>query len=499
MDTKKIERPITQAIATTANGRDITRGYIEGLPYIDASDRVLTKAGGYDGYEKLLQDDQVSSCFAQRRHAVISRTWSVTPGGKKRRDKQAADFITETLQDLDWDTITDQFLYARFYGFAVAEMLWCVKNGRVMVEDIRVRDRRRFVFGTDFQLKLLTTSNPMGEALPAKKFWYKAVGASHADDPYGLGLGHALYWPVWFKHNGAKFWAVYLEKFGAPTALGEFPRTASETEQRQLLSTLSEVSTESGIAVPEGFKISLLEASRGGNASYENWQKYWDSAIAKIILGQTMTTDDGSSYSQATVHYDVRQDLVAADADLICESANCSWVKWLIDWNFPGAAYPKIYRDMEDAEDIDARVTRDKTLFDMGFRLKPDAVTRIYGDDYELAPEPAPAPAEKQSPDAAGESDLKKSIGFSVDLQEAPEPPSPIEPWAEVLDKEARAPWQHIIEQVTQLVNNAPDLPTLRDQLIAAYSDLPVDELADVMAQAFATAELAGFYEAANE
>lgn len=504
--TTKSQRPELSESAGTGQGRDITRGYVDGLPYITATDTVLSRAGGYQGYEKLLQDDQVSACFAQRRHAVVSRPWSVTPGGSKRLDKLAAQLVEDTLKSLDWDTITDHMLYARHYGYAVAEVLWCIKEDQVRVKDIRVRDRRRFVYAPDFSLRLLTMNKPDGEILPEQKFWFKAVGASHADEPYGLGLGHVLYWPVWFKHNGARFWAVYLEKFAAPTALGEFPRGTDAHERWTLLNTLQAISTDAGIIVPEGTKVSLLEAARGGNATYESWMAYWDSAIAKIILGQTMTTEDGSSYSQASVHYDVRQDLVAADADFICQSANNSWVRWLVDYNFPGAAYPQIWRDMEDSEDLTQRVTRDKTLFDMGYRLKPDAVARIYGDDYEpvIVVQPVPAEPDKEAPASKDEppsnelGGLKKAIGFSVDFAEQEEV-DPIGPWADRLNQETQSSWQSIMRQVEEMVDNATSLPALRDQLLESFSDLPAGQLSEVMALAFTVADLAGRYHVEQE
>lgn len=487
-DTSK--RPELSEIATSNNGRDITKGYIEGLRHLSPSDKVLNQVGGYEVYEELLKDDQVSATFSQRRNAVISRPWSVTPGGQKRQDKQAAELIEQTLKQLDWDTVTDHMLYARLFGFAVAEVIWKIENSQVKICQIKVRDRRRFAFSIHNELLMLTTSKPDGESLPQRKFWTASVGASHADEPYGLGLGHALYWPVWFKRNGARFWATYLEKFGSPTAIGTFPMGASKEEQNKLLYAAQAVATDSGIILPEGIKLELLEASRGGNVSYENWMHYWDSAIAKVVLGQTMTTEDGSSYAQSTVHYDVRQDIVAADADLVCQSANNSWVKWLVDYNLPGAAYPQIWRDMEDAEDLEQRSNRDKTLFDMGHKLTPEAVAKIYGDDYEsIEPsktsEPGQQIAQKQKTD--------------VQLAEEAEYLSPVEPMAEQLAKETEMPWQAVFEYILGLVDSAPDLPTLRDQLLASYSDLPTEELTNVMAMAFAAAELSGHFDVMRE
>lgn len=494
-------RPELNEIATTRDGQDITRGYVDSLPYLLNTDPMFNKAGGLQGYESLLEDDQVFACFGQRRNAVISRPWSVTPGGNKRQDKKAAELVEQTLNNLDWDTVTDHMLYARFFGYAVAEVLWKVVSGQVQIDRIKVRDRRRFGFTPDNSLLLFTMHKPDGEAVPERKFWTASVGASHADEPHGRGLGYALYWPVFFKHNGAKFWAKYLEKFGAPTAVGKFQPGTDASERAKLLSAARAVTSDSGVILPEGVELMLLEATRGGSGTYDTWMHYWDGAIAKIILGQTMTTDDGSSYAQATVHYDVRQDIVAADADLVCQSANSTWVKWLVDYNLPGAAYPQLWRDMEEEEDLSQRVNRDKTLFDMGYKLKPEAVAKVYGDDYEaVQKEEPPGKEDREEGDTESSPGLKKEISFALPLAEGDDlPPSPVPAMVDQMQAETEQAWKKILDHVRDLVEQAPDLPTLRDNLLNAFSDLPVDELADVMSMGFMAAELAGRYDVKRE
>ena len=397
MDTK----PHIPEVAVILGGRDITRGYVDSLPLLPPTDRILQMAGGWKGYDEILRDDQVAATFAQRRLAVVRKPWLVEPGGTSRNDKRAAQLVQDTLETLGWDNVTDHMLYGRFFGFSVAEILWSVAKDGIRIQDIKVRDRARFAFAPDGALRMMTMSAPNGEALPERKFWVAAVGASHADEPYGRGLANALYWPVWFKRHGAKFWAIYLEKFGAPTPIGRFPAGTVAEERTRLLEAIQSIQTEAGIVLPEGITIELLEATRSGQAGYEAWMGYWDHAIAKIVLGQTMTTDNGSSLSQARVHMEVREDLVSADADLICQSANASWVRWLVDYNIPGAAYPRLWRDNEVQEDQKTRADRDKILYEMGYRLTPEAVARIYGPDYESIKQASPETAQEKQP-AAG-------------------------------------------------------------------------------------------------
>lgn len=493
-----------QEIATIARGRDITRGFVDALPYLPPTDRVLPLAGGWRGYEEILRDDQVAACFAQRRLAVITRPWTVVPGGERRVDRQAADLLRLRLDQIDWDAVTEGMLYARFFGFAVAEVIWRASRQGIQLEALKVRDRARFAFAPTGELLLRTTGRPQGEPLPDRKFWVSAVGASHHDEPYGLALAQALYWPVWFKRAGARFWSTFLEKFGAPTAVGTFPNGSGEDVRARLLQACSAVQTDAGIVLPEGMKIELLEASRGGTASYEAWMGYWDRAIAKIVLGQTMTTENGSSRSQAEVHWDVRADIVRADADLVCASANRSWVRWLIDIEMPGAAYPQIWRDMAAAEDLDTRAKRDQALFQMGFRLTPEAVTQIYGEGYVLVESPAPPPVPAAGTDPAGTLPLTAAergcpVHGVVHARESSAEPAVDELIADRLAIETDAAWTEIFDRVRGLVDEAQTMEGLRDALLAAFADLPVDQLTDVMAMGFAAAELAGMSQARDD
>ncbi|HHA2395755.1 TPA: DUF935 family protein, partial [Stenotrophomonas maltophilia] len=106
--------------------------------------------------------------------------------------------------------------------------------------------------------------------------------ADHDDEPYGLGLAHWLYWPVLFKRNGLKFWLIFLEKFGMPTAVGKYDTNATDPEKAKLLQATRAIQTDSGIIMPKGMELALLEAGRSGTADYKALQDYMDATIQKV-------------------------------------------------------------------------------------------------------------------------------------------------------------------------------------------------------------------------
>lgn len=380
--------------------RDLNYAYIAGYKRLIGKDEILALKGGGDLklYETVAQDDQVKSCVQQRISAVISRDWGVEPGDDSKPALQAAEFVEQELKNLQWDRINEKMLWGSFYGYSVGEIMWrrgdsgkCglgVSHARapfqdkIGIQDIRVRNRRRFNFGTDLQPKLITLEDPLGEDLPDQKFWHFCCGGDNDDDPYGRGLAHWLYWPTFFKRADMRWWVTFLEKYAQPTRLGKYSPGASQSDKDTLWDAMDAFGTNGKMMIPEGTMIELLEAARAGGADYQGMLDICNAAISKIVLSQTMTTDNGSSQSQANVHQDVKDDIVKADADLVCSSFNSGPVKWLTDWNFPGVAYPRVWRQMDAAVDLTAEVDRDTKLQGLGISLKPESIAAKYGDDY---------------------------------------------------------------------------------------------------------------------
>lgn len=389
-------------------------------------DTILQREGGHDLklYEAVLDDDVAASAFQQRRLAVISRPWEVEPGDDSAQAKAAAEHLREQLNRIPWDKICDRMLFGRWFGYAVAEAIYEIgPDGKIWLEDILVPDRKWFGFSNAGELRLKTSDNPSGEALPPNKFWAYRAGASHDFTPYGVGLAHWCYWPVWFKRNVIKFWAVYLEKFGMPTALAKFPIGSTQEVIDNSLAAAAAVGRDAAVAVPTDVELTLLAEGRSSGDSYEQFIGEMNDALLRVILSQTGTSKSeaqGLGGSQSEVMKDVRDEVVRADSDMLHESFNATIARWLTAWNFgPNVAPPKLYRTLEDQEDINSIVERDVKLKGLGWRRTEESAREIYGEGYELA-EPEPQPGQEQLPGGGPniidlEEERKKRAEFAAD------------------------------------------------------------------------------------
>lgn len=380
-----------------ANGsRDITAGFVNRSGLIQSRDSVLMDVlgGNLELYREILRDETVKTAFQQRTLAVTSKEYAVDPGDDSANAKAAAEFVKAQLDRIGWDRITTKMLYGVFYGYAVAELLYDVTpEAKIGWRAIKVRNRQRFGFATDGELRMLTRENMIeGEACDPTYFWSFNTGADNDDEPYGLGLAHWLYWPVLFKRNGIKFWLVFLEKFGQPTPVGKFPAGTSDEDKQRLLDALTAIHTDSAVVIPDTMAADLLEAARSGTADYGELCKFMDAAILKVIIGQTASTEGtAGKLGGEQLRSEVRDDIVKADSDLICESFVLGAVKTLVEWNFPpGTPLPKVYRRIDPPEDLDAIAARDKQLSDMGWERTEESFTEVYGEGYQHK-EPPPA------------------------------------------------------------------------------------------------------------
>lgn len=500
-------RPELREIATTRDGRDITRPYT--LPLLLSQDAILQAKGGGDieEYEKLLTDDEVQSTFQQRRLAVISKEWEVVPGGDKRIDKMAANWLQEQLAAAGWDAITNKMLYGVFYGYAVAELLYARDGQYVALDAIRVRKPRRFRYapapaeGGPAELRLITLQNLVsGEVLPPRKFWEFHTGADNDDEPYGLGLAHYLYWPVYFKRNGIKFWLTFLEKFGMPTAKGTYGPNAQPDEKKRLLAALRAIQTDSAIIIPEGMTTELIEAARSGTSDYATLFDKMNEQIEKIVLSQTATTKGTPGRLGAESERGmVKDEVVKADSDLINDSFNRGPAIWLTAWNFPGAAPPKVWRRIEREADLLPVAQKDKLIHDMGFQPSEQYINETYGGEWKAASPPPPppvppgtrpqpgAPADTSGPTAFAESPLEQTGGDSS---------APADLIADQLERAGDPLIAEWVATLAAMLERAGSLSELRAMLLAAYGELPTEQLGTLMAAGMMAATAAGRFDA---
>jgi phage gp29-like protein len=339
--------------------------------------------GNLEFYEPVRQDDQVEAGLSQLISQIISREVMVLPGGDQPIDLQAAEDLKQQLSNIPFDDRCGKMAAGKFWGFSVAEAMYELAGDRVVLKDLLVRSRKRFLWTYENEIRWRDNRNYNGGELLPNKYWTFSIGGDSVDDPNGRGLAYWLYWPTFFKRQGMRWWVLFLEKYAKPHRHGTYPLGSQEDDIEALEKALEAFGEDDWTSSPEGTEIKLIEAARAGGSDYQGMVDICNAAISKIINGQTMTTDNGSSRSQAEVHQDIGLAFAKQLSDVMCQTFNESIARYLTEWNFPGAAIPKVWRNFEN-KDIKAEADTDVVLSGLGIKLKADAIAQKYGDNYEI-------------------------------------------------------------------------------------------------------------------
>lgn len=359
-------------VATITKDLDLFAGWIKRLENPDPVLRTEAAGKGIKLYDEVDRDAHAGSVLQTRYLSIVGKEWSITPAQSARkagrpastsREQAVADFVSQVLDNCNFDQARLEILQAILYGYYVLEVMWKPQKGAIVIDRLIGKHPRRFSFTEDRGLRLLTPQNTTeGEEVPNRKFVVFTFGDS--DNPYGKGLGRRLWWPVWFKKHGIKFWMIFLEKFGMPTIKGQYPPGTGSDQQQKLLEAIKAIQTDTGITMPDTMDIEFLEASRAGTVSYEQLCEYMDKQVSKAVLGQTATTEGSpGKLGNEKAQEEVRQDIIEADADLLDTLMNQTLIRWLVDLNFPGGTgYPKIKTHAEAKPDLKERSDIDTTV-----------------------------------------------------------------------------------------------------------------------------------------
>jgi phage gp29-like protein len=478
-------KPVMEEVAISSDGRDITLAFMGALR--EVQDTVLRRLGNnYEVYRELRRDDQVHTCFQQRRLNLTARPLVIAPGGDRPIDVAAADFLRDNLAQIPFDRSSGMALWGLLYGYSVGECMLEIRERKVWLGKIKIRTPWRFRFDQAGGLRLLTRTNMItGELMPPRKFWVTSWGADNDDDPYGLGLAHQLYWPVFFKKQGLSFWLRALEKFGAPSTVAKYPAGSDKSVRDQALAVARQLRLDGAAAIPDTMVVSLLEAARG-TVDQTTFHRQMNAAIAKIIVGQTMTTDDGSSLAQSEVHERMLEALTDSDAELLCEGFQNGPAAWLTGWNFPGAKTPVCSRPSPEdeaaaAELLEKRGKAVKAARDAGLEPVDDSIIPAFIPGWRLAPAP-------QTP----------ALGAPVQRLALPAPAfAETGRDADLIDDFARdLDWEPImtpiVERIAAFVESRPDLQTAANELGELLGDPANGQLVEVLGRALFEAKAAG-------
>jgi hypothetical protein len=207
------------------------------------------------------------------------------------------------------------------------------------------------------------------------------VGVGDADD---LGLLLIAAPLVLIKRGNLSDWASFNELFGQPMRIGTYdPHMPGN--KKQLLDALEQAGALAYIAVPTGSKVEFIDANKtGATTTYDTLYERMEKGLSKLIVGQTMTTDDGSSRSQGEVHEHVAQAIAQDDRLFITRLLNDRVREMLIAQGFPEAANGEFqFVDEEATIKKQDRLTMDLNIHEKVAPIKKEYFEQEYNVEFD--------------------------------------------------------------------------------------------------------------------
>ena len=292
---------------------------------VDSPDRLRL----YQVYRDVEIDAHLSGCVEQRKGFVLSRSFKlVTPDGDE--NEEAMDYFDQAW----FKQLMRYALDSIYWGHSLIELgdVISTENGLLTLDGVTLIDRRHVI------PEYHRVVRNMGDDWKSGIDYHEAPFANQvieAGQPTDLGLYLKAAQQTIPKKNAMGFWDTFTEIFGMPMRIA---KTTSRDEKD--ISRLQKVldlmgSTQSGV-MPEGTEIEIVESSKGDAFNvYDRRIDRANSELSKLIIGQTMTIEDGSSLSQSETHLKVFENLVEADCDLIRDLVNTQLIPRLIIMGFP--------------------------------------------------------------------------------------------------------------------------------------------------------------------
>ena len=342
---------------------------------------------GIETYKEMSESDSVigSMLFATEM-LMRQATWDVEPQGDTEKDKRAAEFIKECMDDMSqtWQDVISEILSFLVYGWSWHEICYKRRMGKTkdpktnskyddgligwMKLPVRAQDTLwQWIYDDEDNLVGMSQMAPPDfriRTIPKEKALHFVTKSKKAN-PEGRSILRTCYRDWYFKKRMQE-----IEGIGVARDLAGLPMItppegvdiwdASDPDMVRTLAYATKLVQNvrrdalEGIVVPHGWEFSLLNGGSKRQFEVGNIIERYDSRISMTILADFVLLGHQNSGSWALSSDKTELFAVALGAymDIICEVFNSQGIPRLIDLNgehFNGITdYPKlVHGDVE--------------------------------------------------------------------------------------------------------------------------------------------------------
>ncbi|HCC37025.1 MAG TPA: hypothetical protein DEQ14_05130 [Treponema sp.] len=430
------------------------------------------------------KDLHYRAVLSTRKDAITGLEIKVIPASDDERDTELAAAVERDIvknSSAKLYTLIRDMLDALAKGFSVNEIIWDTSGARWKPAAYKYRDARWFQYDRETG-KTLMLRAPLGNTLEPLKPFHFVIHEPHLASgnqiTAGLALPALYYWML--KSYDVSSWAAFIDRYGYPIRIGKYGRKATEQDRATLKRAVAAIGQDFGAVIPESANLDIIESKNAAQTSnvYKSMADWVDKQISKLVLGQTMTTDEGSSRSQSETHDKVRDDIADSDIRQIVDTLNAALTVPYVNLNFGEQEnYPKIDLYKPDEKNIEQIITAVEKLGAQGLTVKADEIRSLLGlsnpEDGDATIGGRPEYGIPMSSDGLTESRLP-----SLNAEQS----APLDELDALIDESYIPVSDDIAEVIEKAADMATDFESFRAKLEKLVKDWPPDKIAECIA-----------------
>jgi len=317
-------------------------------------------------YKDAMLDNHLSGAIENRILRVVNKQYLL-------KDKNGnPDQVRSSFLSTRWfRTIIRKAIESKFFGYSLVYISSAAPGNIRTIVDV---PRENVI--PEKGLLLRNAFDPTAESIAYHDFPNHLIYIQLLPSAYGI-LEQIVPLTIFKRHSWAS-WDEFEQVFGVPIRIA---RTMIDTKKHrdELQLWLENMGVNSYGIFDKRVDLEIKENNKSDafNVFAQKIQLI-NKEISKAILGQTMTMDDGSSYSQANVHLDTLSEITNADIADVEDWFNSEFINVMRAWGYdiPDGYYLDIVANAS-LNPLD-RIKVDEALMRNGWNLDPTYIEQTY-------------------------------------------------------------------------------------------------------------------------
>jgi phage gp29-like protein len=319
----------------------------------------------YNLYADLLIDSHLTSLMQTRKINVLGKPFKVVnDSGVEDKEK------TKLFQAPWFRQFLSHAMDSKFWGHSLIEFGDLVEG---QFQEVYLVPRANVSPELGIVKENVDGSGQVFSYHDAADLWVIEVGEQR-----DLGLLEKAAPHVLWKKAAAAAWSEYCEVFGMPVRVGKTD-TDDPIDRANFERMLRDLGSAAYAMLANDESIEFIQNPQSdAYMVYDQRIERSNSEMSKLILGQTMTSDNGSSRSQSEVHERVAQSYTSDDMRHMSDVINFKLIPFLIERGYPLQGF---YFEWDTSEVLGIKEQWDiiDKAMQRGLKVPADYITQTFG------------------------------------------------------------------------------------------------------------------------